>query len=195
MIFLPSKFFITGEMNNEYYDIDGMWLDCYGLWIWAICNHINLIQQPWIKEKYRESLELIEKYIRTLWKFPCYDCWDENYEQEGLDTSTLLAVHGGLKAVGLLLNNKKSIDVANEIISYILKNCVSENRLVKSTENNNIDASLLWSIVPLEIFGRDEPLIINTVEELTKKLVSGATVKRYYEDTYYGGGDWVMLSG
>jgi GH15 family glucan-1,4-alpha-glucosidase len=57
-----------------------------------------------------------------------------------------------------------------------------------------IDASLIWLSEPYGVFRADHPLMKRTIEKIEQEITIEGGVKRYSEDTYYGGGQWIILS-
>jgi GH15 family glucan-1,4-alpha-glucosidase len=58
-----------------------------------------------------------------------------------------------------------------------------------------VDASLLWLGMPYELIDLDDPRYAATVRRIEEELVSpGGGVHRYRGDTYYGGGEWILLT-
>ncbi|MEO7070485.1 MAG: hypothetical protein ABI131_08335, partial [Nostocoides sp.] len=60
---------------------------------------------------------------------------------------------------------------------------------------DGVDASLLWIAVPFGVVDVDDPAFVRTAERIEAELVtpSGGVV-RYLGDTYYGGGEWLLLT-
>lgn len=73
-----------------------------------------------------------------------------------------------------------------------------------------VDANLLWVAIPYSLLPVNDPLIQATVEKIVRDLVAGgkldasqldtsqldssAGVHRYARDTYFGGGEWLLLT-
>ena len=58
-----------------------------------------------------------------------------------------------------------------------------------------VDASLLHVATPYRLLTPDDPLVHRTVERIETELRrGGGGVRRYVEDSYYGGGEWVLLT-
>ena len=56
-----------------------------------------------------------------------------------------------------------------------------------------LDASLISCGVPFGVLAPDDPLMLGTITEIESSLAHGG-VHRYVEDTYFGGGEWPLLS-
>ena len=57
-----------------------------------------------------------------------------------------------------------------------------------------MDASLLGLAVPYRVFPSDDPRVIKTVEQIESTLRVDGGVHRYPQDSYYGGGEWILLT-
>lgn len=131
-------------------------------------------------------------YLTNLWSTPNYDCWEENGDK--VHTSTLCCIYGGLEFISRYIKREGLLDTVSQIKEYILKNCSLNGRLAKHAGSDNIDASLLWAAVPFNIFNLKSSIIVSTVKKIEDRLLYKCGVHRYPEDTYYGGGLWLLLS-
>lgn len=76
--------------------------------------------------------------------------------------------------------------------TYIWAVC-EHGRLTKFAGGGSVDANLLWVSTPFRLLEPDDPIMTCTVAEIERRLAGGG-VRRYPEDTYYGGGEWVLLA-
>jgi len=83
---------------------------------------------------------------------------------------------------------------AGGIRAFVLENAVVDGRFAKYVGSRSVDANLMWLAVPFGMFGLDDLTMLNTLCEVERRLLSQNGVQRYPEDTYYGGGRWVLLS-
>ena len=61
--------------------------------------------------------------------------------------------------------------------------------------NPAVDGSLLWMAVPYGLLAPDDPAFAATLERIETELVSpDGGVHRYATDTFYGGGEWLLLT-
>src|SRR5690606_6120231 len=81
-----------------------------------------------------------------------------------------------------------------KVRDFVLTECVSGGHFVKHIGNDAVDASVLWLSTPLGVVGEDDPVMLATVEKIERDLVVEGGVSRYRADTYYGGGEWIILS-
>ncbi|MCD6457469.1 MAG: hypothetical protein J7K82_01340 [Thermoproteales archaeon] len=174
--------------------------DGYGIWLWSLSEHIKSSGNEYLIDYYFNELKLVIKYLTIVWKEPCYDCWEENPDK--IHTSTLASIAGGLKSISRyvrddILQYRKAID---EIVSFITRKNTIDKRFAKYYDPkigraSGIDASLLWLVYPFKLFSEDSLMFKNTVKSIEEKLLENSGgVHRYPEDTYYGGGEWIILA-
>jgi GH15 family glucan-1,4-alpha-glucosidase len=197
--FLNTRYHLDGR------DDDGEWghfqLDGYGTWLWGLVQHIKRTGKMELLERYRGTVELTVQYISAFWPWPNYDCWEEYPDY--VHPSTLACLYGGLTAVGELEKRPELLATAAEIKKFMLEYCVHDGHFVKSVVHqggswqpalSGVDASLLWLAVPFGAFGVEEPAMQATLKLIEAELYSGGGMHRYKEDTYYGGGAWLLLT-
>ncbi len=193
-------------------------LDGFGTWLWALEQHRQLSGEP-LPPAWLEAAGRVVEYLSALWRRPCYDCWEEFSDK--VHPYTLSAIYGGLRAYGNLTakdaKDAKEINkyketfasfaslavqdfntVLKEIKAYIEEHFVCEGHFVKFEGQAEVDASLLGLAVPYGVVAPDDPRMRATVAEIERSLhVGGAHasgVRRYTADTYYGGGEWILLA-
>jgi GH15 family glucan-1,4-alpha-glucosidase len=69
------------------------------------------------------------------------------------------------------------------------------NHLTKWLGSDAVDGSLLACVEPFGLYPVDHPVAVGTVAAVEDSLADGYGVYRYLEDTFYGGGRWVLLAG
>lgn len=190
--FLPARFAVDGEWER------GGWanfqLDGYGQWLWVLARYLRSNAQSELPSELEPAVRLVVRYLSTFWDQPCADPWEENGSQ--LHTATLGSVYAGLSDIRpfvppLLADAAKAACAG--AMRYIRDDCVSEAGLIKSIRNTAVDASLLWLSVPFEVFAVDDPVMVATAARIERELLGGG-VRRYLADTYYGGGEWILLT-
>jgi isomaltose glucohydrolase len=68
-------------------------------------------------------------------------------------------------------------------------------RLCKGREDDRVDASLLWAIVPFGLLAVGDARARATAASVAGDLVGpSGGVRRYLGDTFYGGGEWLLLT-
>lgn len=188
--YLPARYTQNGlEINDEWPNFQ---LDGFGIWLWALCEHIKATGNDCLITKYNTSIKLIITYLVNLWNLSCFDCWEENGDR--IHTSTLASIYGGLNSISHYIHDDIINETMKEVREYILKNCTNDGRLTKHTHDNKIDASLLWAAVPFKVLDINDEMMINTIREIERQLLHAGGVHRYIEDVYYGGGEWLILS-
>jgi GH15 family glucan-1,4-alpha-glucosidase len=124
---------------------------------------------------------------------PCNDCWEE--QEDRIHTYTLAAIYGGLREVAAICDDHLASATAEAVRLFLLDNAVMDGRLVKSLGSSEVDASLLGVAVPFGAIDAKDPVMQRTVEWIERDLRSGpGGLHRYRKDTYYGGGEWILLT-
>jgi isomaltose glucohydrolase len=163
---LETRYTVDGRESG-----DPAWqsfqLDGFGLVLWALDRHERRYGPA--GELVREAAGLLREYLVRTWRRPCSDWWEE---REGIHAVTLACIAAGLRAAGA--------PEAEEVAAA-----------VRAEGDPRLDASLLAAATPLEVLAPEEvPL-----EAIERELVSpGGGVHRHPADTYYGGGEWLLLT-
>ena len=77
----------------------------------------------------------------------------------------------------------------------MLEHGVSAGHLVKFVGSEVVDASLVGVATPYRLLAPDDPVMEATVVCIEADLHHpGGGVHRYATDTYYGGGEWLLLT-
>jgi GH15 family glucan-1,4-alpha-glucosidase len=168
-------------------------LDGLGTWLWSLSEHISTSGDAVIPESWEPALNLVVDYLTVFWPFPCYDSWEENRDQ--IHTYTLAALVAGLREIGHLSGNQSACDVSAEIRSYVLENALHDGHLTKYIGSTTVDANLLGVAVPYNLLSPDNDIMLQTKVKIENDLMSpSGGLHRYRQDTYYGGGEWVLLA-
>ena len=174
---------------------EGEWpnfqLDGFGTWLWALCEHQQLTGAA-LPGDWLQAARLASEYLAALWQQPCYDCWEEFPDR--VHTHTLAAIYGGLQAFARL----SGMDLAGTLDSIrnnVLAHCTADGHFIKFPGSAQVDASLVGLATPYRLVQPDDPLFLATLACIEGDLVRGGGVHRYPSDTYYGGGEWVLLAG
>jgi GH15 family glucan-1,4-alpha-glucosidase len=165
-------------------------LDGFGVWLWALAEHIRQNPAP-LPEHWRSAAGLIAAYLAALWSLPCYDCWEEFPDR--VHTHTLATIFAGLTAHAQLTGDDHAATL-QAIRGYIFEHCVCCGHFIKYPASSAVDASLLGLSVPYGVVSPNDPLMRKTVLKIEETLQVGGGVHRYPTDTYYGGGEWVLLT-
>jgi GH15 family glucan-1,4-alpha-glucosidase len=57
-----------------------------------------------------------------------------------------------------------------------------------------VDSNLIGLVIPFHLVEWDDPIFQKTLMRIQKDLITPIGVHRYLKDTYYGGGEWVLLT-
>ena len=190
---LPTRFHLDGRQgSDDWWDFQ---LDGYGTFLWALGAHRG--RDGSISERASDAVALTVDYLVATWDRPCFDWWEEHTEHRHV--STLGCVGAGLEAaleLGVLDPDRASraAEVANEVRSVLEREGVVDGHLVKWLGSAEVDASVLALIAPLGYIPADSALAAATLAKVESDLAVDHGVHRYLGDTFYGGGQWPLLS-
>jgi GH15 family glucan-1,4-alpha-glucosidase len=189
---LPTRFTLEGELERAAAGHEA-WpnfqLDGYGIWLWALERHLDAARPTPVLE---EGIDVAARYLAATWRLPCWGCWEEF--DDGEHAFTIAAVAAGLAAAGRILGREMLIAEGARARNWLLERFVVDGLFRRCASDPRIDGSLLW-LGPLGIVEPDDPRLKATVESVRTDLVGGSGgVHRYLGDTYYGGGEWVILT-
>lgn len=188
---LATRFTFAGEPgDDEWWDFQ---LDGYGTWLWAVAAHAE--RHGLDLSRWRRAIELTVDYLCSSWSRPCFDWWEENADQ--VHVSTLGCIRAGLTAVLPVLDEaRRSVAAAaSETIAVtVAERGLSDGHLAKWLGSQEIDASLLAAVYPLSAFPASTSVGARTIEAVDARLNFDGGVHRYLKDTFYGGGQWPLLS-
>jgi GH15 family glucan-1,4-alpha-glucosidase len=186
----PARFALDGSVV-----VDG-WpnfqIDGYGTWLWSLGQHLLSTGLEIVPEEFLGSVVRLGRYLSAFALSPCYDVWEES--GTALHTSTLACVYGGLTTAARLLNNSELFQCAETVKARALENAVDLGYYVKSSENNDVDASTLWLSTPFRVVEPDDPAFLRTVATIEERLTLEGGIRRYPTDIYFGSGAWPVLT-
>lgn len=190
---LPTRFTLDGRDDD-----DGWWdfqLDGYGLWVWAALAHAG--RHGLDASRWRRGIELTVDYLLSSWRRPCYDWWEEHVEE--VHISTLGSVVAGLRAAAdarFLDESRRTAaaDTAAAALRVMTAEGATDGHLIKWIGSREVDASLAAVVGLLDVVEASSPLGLATIAELDRVLAFDGGVHRFLADTYYGGGQWPLLS-
>jgi len=201
---LDTRYTVDGTEDNS--DWPNFQLDGFGTLLWGMSRHLSLTRQYLgdMSPRWSEAVVLLVRYLGALWPMPCYDCWEEFGDK--VHTATLASLYGGLQAASAMLTNSKqntavgvnalaASEAASLIRRFVLDNCVSNGSLCKFVGNDSVDASLIHVSVPYGLLAPGDPVMKKTIERIEADLRTNKDgVHRYADDSYFGGGEWVLLT-
>jgi len=186
---LHCRYTLDGREGDE--DWGNFQLDGYGAWLWSLCEHVRMTGEAHLLTEFAPSVDLVVRYLTHFWDRPNYDSWEEHGDE--VHPSTLACLYGGLQAINEHRHSAEVAAVCGRIRAYVVQHFVHQGRLTKFADGRSIDANLLWVSVPFGVLEPDHPVMQATVAELERRCVTGG-LHRYPEDTYYGGGEWLLLT-
>lgn len=184
----PTRYRLDGTLEPEHAEAwPNFQLDGYGTWLCALA-----VKHGGMSDEMTAAMELVADLLAVAWDKPCFDCWEEAGDR--VHGSTLLAVSGGLRAAARALDDMSLSTVALEIRNRLEQDFARDGVLLKAAGDARVDASLAWAAVPHGAYEADEALVLRTVDRIVEELGSPG-IRRYIGDSYFGGGDWVLLTG
>jgi GH15 family glucan-1,4-alpha-glucosidase len=169
-------------------------LDGPAIWLWSLAKYVDVCRLRPLPVIWEAAVELTARYLAALWQSPCYDCWEERGSD--VHVSTLTAIYAGLGAAEALVPRLDFAPTRQAIHNLILTDGLTPSgELAKSLQLDQVDANLLFAALPdFGLLAPDDPLMERTVARIERDLTAeGHGVHRHLEDTYYGGGAWVLL--
>jgi len=202
--FLHTRYTLQGEEGGD----DG-WpnfqLDGLGTWLWAMGEHLQVTGQGAAPAEWCDAARLAARYLAGLWRLPNYDLWEEFGDR--VHPYTLAAIYGGLRAHEKISGEASFAPVAARIQEFVLNEAVCDGVFVKYLDSGlaearrlafaskMVDASLLGLAVPYGLAPPQDKRVQATAARIEADLRhNGGGVHRYAEDTYYGGGEWLLLA-
>jgi GH15 family glucan-1,4-alpha-glucosidase len=185
----PARYTLDGTLEHA---DDEPWpnfqVDGYGMWLWSLERHLD--GRP-LDAALAATVDLVGRYLAASWRLKCFNCWEE-YD-DGEHASTLGAVFAGLEAAARLLDESEA--EAESVRGRLIDGFVVDGRFARGPTDTRLDGSLLWLSVPFGVLPPDDPRIEATVEAIRTELTGPhGGVYRYRGDTYYGGGEWLLLT-
>jgi len=187
--YLRARYPANGTVDSDTWP--NFQLDGLGIWLWSLHAFVSAGHEP--LPGMTEAVDLVARYLAQLWRTPCFDCWEEQGDE--VHISTLAAIHGGLAAASGLLESSTFAVHADAVREFVLQYGTFDGRLRKHLGTELLDGSLLWAATPFRLLEPEHPIMRRTVEQLIESLTGpSGGIRRYVGDSYYGGGEWVLLT-
>lgn len=187
---LHTRYLPDGSTGQE--DWPNFQLDGLGTWLWAFRRHLAG-QRRAPSDQEASVVRRLAMHLKDRWSLPNFDCWEEN--EDRVHPSTLGALYAGLEAAADLLSDRLFLGVAHAIRAFVLAHGVHEDHFVKHVGEQAVDANLIWLSLPYGLVAPHDPLSLATVRQIRDTIQDEAGgVHRYANDTYYGGGSWLLLT-
>jgi GH15 family glucan-1,4-alpha-glucosidase len=192
---VPSRCFHS-RFTLPGYEVPGNWgnhqLDGLGTWLWSLNEFHRAHPEIEIPEQWQHAATLVKDYLSALWPFPCSDCWEEN--ENSLHTYTLSSVYAGLVSYAALFSDDKTGSISDSVRTLIISSCVRNGSFIKSVGRMDVDANLLGLFFPYHLVEWHDPVFQATLAHIKLELATPLGLHRYRKDTYYGSGEWILLT-
>jgi GH15 family glucan-1,4-alpha-glucosidase len=189
--YLHCRYTMDGSPVDD--DWPAFQLDGPGIWLWSLAEHRRRGAQ--LGPRHAAAADLVARYLAATWRLPCADCWEEFPDH--VHTSTLAAILAGLGSLARVAPPPSSSSplVLDAVAAIATRFTTGEGAFTKWDGSDAVDASLLWIAAPYGLLAADDPRFARTLARIEAELVSADSgVHRYRGDTYYGGGEWVLLT-
>jgi GH15 family glucan-1,4-alpha-glucosidase len=189
---LPARFTLSGELEQA--DPDDPWpnfqVDGYGMWLWSLEEHLG---GRGLEAGRRETVELAARYLASTWRLRCWSCWEEF--QGGEHASTIAAASAGLASAARLLDDEALHAEAQAAREHLVARFSVDGRLGRGPDDPRVDGSMIWLTVPFGVLDAGDPRAAGTIEAIKRDLIGpSGGIYRYRGDSYYGGGEWLLLT-
>lgn len=197
---LHTRYTLDGRQGDE--EWPNFQLDGFGTLLWGLQRHLQLTNQRGLPPTWSRAANLLVHYLAALWQRPNSDCWEEFVDR--IAVSTLATLYAGLNAIATAFkadgqDATLAIETVRQIKAFILQAGTRNGHLIKQIDGTDeVDASLLWACVPFREYSLFQPsdiLVQATVSRIEQDLIGASGgVHRYRNDTFYGGGEWILLT-
>ena len=164
----PARFALDG--SNVADDWPNFQIDGYGTWLWSLGQHLFSTGQDRVPTEWRDSVERVARYLDAF--ASAHALTSGKRAGPRLHTSTLACVYGGLTAAGAMLDDKDLLTRAETVQSRGRDNAVRLGRYVKSSESDDVDASVLWLSTPFRVVEPGDNYFVQTVQSIEARAQS-----------------------
>ena len=187
----PARYTLDGSLEQP---DDEPWpnfqVDGYGMWLWALARHSN--GRP--VQRWSKTVELVARYISATWQLKSFSCWEEF--DDGEHASTLGALVAGLDCSGTAAAGP-SAGPARPTACARRCSTVRHRRPLHARPRRRA-ARRQPAVARRSVrrrAARRPDLSHATVAGVSHELLRpDGGVYRYLGDTYYGGGEWLLLT-
>ena len=190
---LATRFTFEGEEGTaDWWDFQ---MDGYGTWMWAVAAHCARHRLD--PARWRTALELCARYVASSWARPCFDWWEEHSDQ--LHVSTVGCLAAGLRAaIGTNLLTEgtaaHALQALTDMAALLDDAACTDSHLTKWIGNPAVDGSLAALVGILGVVDARSTVGRGTIAAIERDLVREDGTFRYLGDTFYGGGQWPLLT-
>jgi len=187
---LHCRYNLDGSTSLD--DWTNFQLDGFGTWLWAVARFHDVLAP----EHIRAAVNAVVPYIVHFWDTPSYDWWEESAGH--VHVSSIGCIAAGLEAI----SSRPWIDAdtrhaaalaARDIRAAIDRSGLVDGRLRKWLAGDGIDSSVLALIDPMRLIEPSSDVARATVAAVRDQLALPG-VHRHLDDTYFGGGQWLLLT-
>ncbi|MEV7528394.1 glycoside hydrolase family 15 protein [Agrococcus sediminis] len=189
----PTRFRFDGTAGeDDWWDFQ---LDGYGTWLWAMEAHA--VRHDRAVDRHAPAVVATVRLLVSSWDRPCFDWWEEHDEHRHV--STLGCVGAGLEAALRLDVLPTALAAEARRASIAIRELVHEQglhdgHLVKWLGSTDVDGSLSALVAPIGWIDPDSALARTTLDAIHRDLEVDGGVHRFRDDTFFGGGQWPLLS-
>jgi isomaltose glucohydrolase len=190
---LPTRFTLDGSAgDDDWWDFQ---TDGYGTWVWAAVCHAR--RHGLSLERWAPGIRLSVDYLLATAHRPCYDWWEEHRDE--VHVSTLGCIVAGLEAAAdadvlPAATAARARTTAEECRALMIERGTHDGHLAKWLGASAVDASLAAVIAPLGVIDATSTLGLVSIRAIDEALSADGGVHRYLDDTFFGGGQWPLLS-
>ena len=200
----------TGMWEQRFYT-DGRLAPCWGYQIdetasvvYGVYEHYKVIKDiTFLKDTYdmcKKATSAIEKYLfdtsNTETRFKTHESYDIWEMHEGIHLYSLSAIYAAFNAmiqIEKILNEKVNTGrlekLKEKVKEYCMKEFLNTDRTLKRNNKDNIcDISVLSTVVPFNMFDKNQKEVQNTIQriDMNLKTYTGGYI-RFENDNYMGG--------
>jgi GH15 family glucan-1,4-alpha-glucosidase len=186
----PARFALDGSTVAD--DWPNFQIDGYGTWLWSLREHLGLACDRVMSAPLRQVVERTARYLDAFALEPCFDVWEMNGTE--VHTSTVASVYAGLTAAAALLGDRSLETRAEEVRAHVRAAGVGAGRYEKSNAAHEVEASTLWLSRPFGLVEEGDLVFERTVHAIESELRFEGGIRRFPDDTYFGGGAWPVLT-
>jgi len=177
-VMLPARFTLSGQEEPPAGEVwPNFQTDCYGLWLWALADHVQ--RDGHLDPTLEQAARLVVRYLLGAGEVLCFDCWEEH--PGNLHTASLVAVSAGLRDAGALLGDGAAHTSAESIQTRLLgPEHILAGGFIRFPGDTWVDGSLLWLGVPFGVVAVDDDRYTTTLSRIREELYCpGGGVRRY----------------
>lgn len=187
---LHCRFNLDGSTSDA--EWTNFQLDGFGTWLWSVARCCPQDAPADV----RRAVRTVVPYLTQFWGTPSFDWWEESAGHIHVSSVGCIAV--GLESISGMPwidadTRRLASATASDIRGAIAAEGVVEGHFAKWFGGAGVDASTLALIEPLQYVDGNSELSVRTVAAIREQLADPG-VHRHREDTYFGGGQWLLLT-